>query len=237
MSERAESLPEDRSVPSLASLVPACGSSHAGGRAIEGGEFRVRKVRWGVISTADIAVRKVVPGMLRAELCDVVAMASRSGERAEEAARTLGIPRAYGSYEALLDDPDVEAVYIPLPNHLHAEWTIRAAEAGKHVLCEKPLALTAAQAQGMVDACRGAGVLLTEAFMYRLHPQWVRVRELVEGGRLGELVAIQSAFTYRNLDPADIRNVLDYGGGALMDIGCYPINLSRMLFRAEPSRV
>ncbi len=152
-------------------------------------------------------------------------------------AAELGIPRAYGSYEALLADPDVDAVYIPLPNHLHRAWTIAAARAGKHVLCEKPLALTAADAEAMVDACRDAGVVLMEAFMYRLHPSWVAVRELVASGRIGRLRAVDSWFSYFNDDPANIRNILEAGGGALYDIGCYNVNLSRMLFGTEPSRV
>jgi predicted dehydrogenase len=195
------------------------------------------KVRWGVISTAAIGTEKVIPALQRAEHCDVVAIASRDAATAEGAARRLGIPRAHASYEALLADPDVDAVYVPLPNHLHAEWTLRAAAAGKHVLCEKPLAMTEEQAREMVDACGHAGVKLMEAFMYRLHPQWVRVREMVVQGRLGELLAVQSFFSYRNLDPENIRNVPEYGGGALMDIGCYAINASRMLFGAEPTRV
>ena len=197
----------------------------------------MRPVRWGVLSTAKIAVEKVIPGMRKAERCELVAIASREAALAGDLAARLGIPRAHGSYEALLADPDVEAVYIPLPNHLHAEWTIRAAEAGKHVLCEKPLALSSQQAQEMVDACRKAGVLLMEAFMYRLHPQWERVREIVASGRLGDLLVVEGFFSYRNVDPGNIRNIADYGGGALMDIGCYPINVARMVFGAEPSAV
>jgi predicted dehydrogenase len=200
-------------------------------------EDGVDQVRWGVLSTARIATRSVIPGMRRAERCDLVAIASREPAAAEEAAEQLEIPRAHGSYEALLDDPEVDAVYIPLPNHLHAEWALRAARAGKHVLCEKPLAMTSEQAREMVDGCAEAGVLLMEAFMYRLHPQWVRVREIVSSGRLGELTAIQAFFSYFNDDPSNIRNVVEYGGGALMDIGCYPINVCRMLFAQEPTRV
>jgi predicted dehydrogenase len=161
-------------------------------------------------------------------------IASRDEERAAEVADELRIPRAYGSYEALLADPEVDAVYIPLPNHVHAEWTIAAARAGKHVLCEKPLALTAADAERMGEACRAAGVHLMEAFMYRLHPSWVAVRELVASGRIGRLVAIDSWFSYFDDDPENIRNREDVGGGALFDIGCYCVNLSRMLFEAEP---
>ena len=197
----------------------------------------VDRVRWGILSTADIALTKVIPGFRRSPRSEVMAIASREGARATAAAEQLGIPRAYPTYEALLADPDIDAVYVPLPNHRHAEWTIAAAHAGKHVLCEKPLALTAAQAQEMVDACRDAGVLLMEAFMYRQHPSWIAARELVESGRIGRLQAVDSWFSYFNDDPANIRNAVESGGGALYDIGCYSVNLSRMLFASEPTRV
>jgi predicted dehydrogenase len=167
----------------------------------------------------------------------VLGIASRDRGRAEATARDLGIPRAYGSYEELLADPDIDAVYAPLPNHLHAAWTIAAARAGKHVLCEKPLGMTASEAQEMVDACREAGVVLMEAFMYRQHPSWVAVRELVASGRIGRLRAVDSWFSYFLEDPANIRNIRAFGGGALMDIGCYSVNLSRMLFGDEPTSV
>jgi predicted dehydrogenase len=194
-------------------------------------------VRWGILSTANIGVRKVIPAIGKAERCEVVAIASRDGERAARVADELGIPRAYGSYEALLSDPDVDAVYIPLPNNQHAAWTIAAARAGKHVLCEKPLAMTAAEAQDMVQTCATEGVLLMEAFMYRLHPSWEAVRELVASGRIGRLRAVQSWFSFFNDDPDDIRNVAELGGGGLYDIGCYCINLSRMLFGGEPTGI
>ncbi len=194
-------------------------------------------LRWGVLSTADIARTKVIPGMRRAARTDVVAIASRDGDRARQVATELAIPTAHESYEALLADPTVDAVYIPLPNSLHAEWTLRAADAGKHILCEKPLAMTSADARRMVDGCRAAGVHLAEAFMYRLHPSWVAVRELVASGRIGRLTAIQSWFSYFNDDPANIRNIRSAGGGALYDVGCYCVNLSRMLFGSEPTRV
>jgi predicted dehydrogenase len=195
------------------------------------------KLRIGVLSTADIARKKVIPGMRTADRVEVAAIASRDAAVARRVADELTIPRSHGSYEALLADPDVDAVYIPLPNHLHLEWTLAAARAGKHVLCEKPLALTAADAQRMVDACETAGVRLMEAFMYRLHPSWVAVRELVASGRIGRLQAVQSWFSYYNDDPTNIRNIRDFGGGALMDVGCYSINLSRMLFGGEPTAV
>ena len=191
-------------------------------------------LRWGVLSSANIATEKVIPGIQIADRCEVVAIASRDPGRAHEVAERLGIERAHGSYEALLADPDVDAVYIPLPNHLHAEWTIAAARAGKHVMCEKPLALTAADAERMVDICAAEGVRLMEAFMYRLHPSWVAARELVASGRIGPLIAVESWFSYFNDDPSNIRNIRAVGGGALYDIGCYCVNLSRMLFDAEP---
>ena len=194
-------------------------------------------VSWGVLGVAGIAVHKVIPAMQRSELSPVRAIASRSEGKAQEAAIALGIERAYPSYEALLADPDIEAVYIPLPNHLHAEWTERAAAAGKHVLCEKPLAMSSDQARHMIDVCRHAGVKLMEAFMYRLHPMWVEAKRMVDSGEIGELLAIQSFFSYRNVDPSNIRNISDFGGGALMDVGCYPVNVARMLFGAEPTTV
>ena len=194
-------------------------------------------LRWGVMSTADIARKKVIPGLLKADRCEVVAIASRDAVQARAVADELGIPTAHGSYEALLADPAVDVVYIPLPNHLHAEWTIAAAQAGKHVLCEKPLALTAADAERMVEACAEAGVRLMEAFMYRHHPSWVAALDVIASGRLGRVRAVQSWFSYYNDDPVNIRNQLHAGGGALFDIGCYAVNLSRMLFDAEPQAV
>ena len=196
------------------------------------------KVRWGVLSTADIGLTKVLPAMQRGEHCRLLAISSRDLARAQEAARTLGIPKAYGSYEELLADPEVEAVYIPLPNHLHVPWSIRALEAGKHVLCEKPIALSAAEAQQLVDAARAHPHLeVMEAFMYRHHPQWRRAKEIVAGGGIGELKTVHSFFSYDNRDPHDIRNQADIGGGGIMDIGCYNISLSRFLFDDEPRRV
>ncbi len=195
------------------------------------------QVRWGVLGVAGIAVHKVIPAMQASQSSPVLAIASRTAGKAEAAATELGIERAYDSYEALLDDPDVEAVYIPLPNHLHAEWTKKAAAAGKHVLCEKPLAMSSEQAEEMVAFCARAGVKLMEAFMYRLHPLWVQVKHFVDSGRLGDLLAVQAFFSYRNVDPGNIRNIAEYGGGALMDIGCYPVNVARMVFGSEPTGV
>lgn len=193
-----------------------------------------RPLHWGILSTADIGVAKVIPAIQRAARCEVVAIASRDASRAADAAARLAIPRAHGSYAALLADPEVDAIYNPLPNHLHEEWTLAAARAGKHVLCEKPLAMDAAGAERIVAGCREAGVLLMEAFMYRLHPSWVAVREAAADGRIGRVSAIQTWFSYRNDDPTNIRNIAAYGGGALLDIGCYAVNLSRLLFGGEP---
>jgi predicted dehydrogenase len=197
----------------------------------------VDALRWGILSTADIARTKVVPGMQRARRSSIVAIASRDAGRAETVAAELGIPRAHASYEALLADPEVDAVYIPLPNHLHAEWSIAAARAGKHVLCEKPLALSADDAQRMIEAANAEGVTLMEAFMYRLHPSWQAVAELVMSGEIGRLVSVQAWFSYFNDDASNIRNIREVGGGALLDIGCYSVNLSRLLFGAEPRHV
>ena len=195
------------------------------------------ELRWGILSTADIGRSKVVPAMKNAARTRIVAVGSRNVERAREYAAELEIPTVHASYEALLADPNIDAVYIPLPNSLHSEWTIAAARAGKHVLCEKPLAINAAEAARMVAVCEQEGVLLVEAFMYRLHPSWQQVREIVRSGRIGRLVAIQSWFSYFNDDPGNIRNRLEVGGGALYDIGCYNVNLSRLLFEGEPRRI
>jgi len=198
----------------------------------------MQKVRWGILSTARIGTEKVIPAMQKGAYCEVVAIASRQQESAARAAAALGIPKAYESYEALLADPEVDAIYNPLPNHLHVPWSIRALEAGKHVLCEKPIGLSAAEGQQLVEAGRRHPQLkLMEAFMYRHHPQWLRARELARDGTIGELRTIQTFFSYFNDNPADIRNVVEFGGGGLMDIGCYPISLSRFIFGSEPRRV
>jgi predicted dehydrogenase len=197
----------------------------------------VPKVRFGVLSTAKIARTKVIPPMQRAERCEVVAIASRDLARAREVAAALGIARAYGSYEELLADPEIDAVYNPLPNHLHVPWTVKAAEAGKHVLCEKPIGVSVADAQAVIEARDRTGVRIQEAFMVRTHPQWLRAREIVHEGRLGELKAIYGHFSYHLTDPANIRNMLGWGGGGLLDIGCYPITTSRFITGTEPRRV
>lgn len=195
------------------------------------------KVRWGVLSTAHFALTKAVPAMLKSEWSEVVAIASRDKSRAEEAARALGIPKAYGTYEELLADSEIEAIYNPLPNHLHVPWSIKAAQAGKHVLCEKPLSMNVAEAQELIAARDRAGVKIGEAFMVRTHPQWLRTRELIRSDRIGELRSIVGVFSYFNRDASNIRNIIETGGGALMDIGCYPITTSRFIFGDEPSRV
>lgn len=196
------------------------------------------KIRWGILSTARIGTQKVIPAMQRAAQCEVTGIASRQAERAEQAARELGIPRSYGSYEELLADPEIDAIYNPLPNHLHVSWSIRALQAGKHVLCEKPLGLTSQEAQELVDeAARYPDLKVMEAFMYRHHPQWRKALELITQGTLGRLTAIDTVFSYHNRNPEDIRNQAEIGGGGLMDIGCYPISLSRFVFQGEPTRV
>jgi predicted dehydrogenase len=195
------------------------------------------KVRWGVLSTAAIGVKKVIPAMQQGEWSDVIAIASRDLRKAEEEARALGIARAYGSYEELLADPQIEAIYNPLPNQLHVPWSIKAAEAGKHVLCEKPLSLTVAEARKLLAVRDRTRVKIGEAFMVRTHPQWLRTREIIASGRIGPLRSVIGAFSYFNRDPKNIRNIPEDGGGALMDIGCYPITTSRFVFGEEPSRV
>ncbi len=192
------------------------------------------KVRWGVLGAAKIATAKVIPAMQRCANARVMALASRDLAKAEAAAAPLGIDRAYGSYEELLADPDVDAIYNPLPNHLHVSWSVKAAVAGKHVLCEKPISMNAAECRELIAARDKYGVQIGEAFMVRSHPQWLRVRELVQGGSLGELRSVITAFSYNNTDPKNIRNVPEYGGGALMDIGCYAIQISRWMFGSEP---
>ena len=201
----------------------------------------MQKVRWGILSTAKIGTEKVIPAMQRAQYsqyCDIVAIASRSAEKARLAADALGIPHAYGSYEELLADPGIDAIYNPLPNHMHVAWSIKALEAGKHVLCEKPIGLSSAEGQELVDAGqRHPQLKLMEAFMYRHHPQWRRAKQIVEAGGVGELRTVQTLFSYHNVDAENIRNMVETGGGALMDIGCYAISLSRFIFAAEPERV
>ena len=198
----------------------------------------MRKIKWGVLSTAKIGLDKVIPALQAGQYCEVTAIASRDGDKAQAAARRLGIPKAYDSYEAILADPDVEAVYIPLPNHLHVPWSIKSLEAGKHVLCEKPIGLTSQEAQQLIEAAkRHPRLKVMEAFMYRHHPQWQLARRLVTEGQIGDLRTIQSFFSYRNVDPHNIRNSVAFGGGGLMDIGCYCISLSRFIFGAEPRRI
>jgi predicted dehydrogenase len=193
-------------------------------------------VKFGIISTANIGVAKVIPAMQKSAGCDIQAIASRDLARAKETAAKLGIPKAYGSYEEMLADPEIEAVYNPLPNHLHVPLSIAAAEAGKHVLCEKPIALNAEEARSLVTARDKAGVIIAEAFMVRAHPQWLKVRELVKGGAIGDLRVVQGTFSYMNRDASNVRNMADIGGGGLYDIGCYTIVTSRFMFGNEPTR-
>ena len=195
------------------------------------------KLRWGVLSTAAIGLKKVIPGMQRGKRTSIVAIASRDLAKAQAAAGKLGIPTAYGSYEELLADPTIDAIYNPLPNQLHVPWTIRAAEAGKHVLCEKPLSLTVAEAKTLLAVRSRTGVKIGEAFMIRSYPQWLRLRELLDASRIGQIRSVFGFFSYFNVDPANIRNHLESGGGGLMDIGCYLVHASRFAFADQPSRV
>jgi predicted dehydrogenase len=195
------------------------------------------KLRWGVMGVARIATNKVIPGMQRGTWTRIDAIASRAGGKARTAAAAMKIPKAYGSYEELLADPSIEAVYIPLPNHLHVPWTIRAAEAGKHVLCEKPIGLTADEAAKLLAVRARTGVQIEEAFMVRTHPQWLRALEISRSGRIGPVRSVVGLFSYFNDDPSNVRNVAGYGGGALLDIGCYLVKTARMIIEAEPRRV
>ena len=195
------------------------------------------KLRWGVLSTADIGLKKVLPAMMRCQHATIAAIASRDLAKAQKAAAELGIPTAYGSYEELLADPNIDVVYNPLPNQLHVEWTIKAAQAGKHVLCEKPLSLTVAEAKSLLPVRDRTGVVIGEAFMIRTHPQWLRLQELIASGGIGQLHAVAALFSYFLLDPNNIRNRADSGGGAMLDIGCYCIQAARTAFAAEPTRV
>ena len=196
------------------------------------------KVRWGVLGTAKIGTLKVIPAMQRGEYCTIVAIASRDHQRARQAAKELGIPGSWGSYDELLQDRDIDAVYIPLPNHMHVPWAIKAIQAGKHVLCEKPVALSSAEAAQLAAAAKEhPDRCVMEAFMYRFHPQWQKAKELADSGTIGEVMAVRSFFSYYNVDPGNIRNRVEAGGGALMDIGCYCISFSRYITGSEPVRV
>lgn len=193
-------------------------------------------VNWGVLSTSNFAQERSLPAMQQGRLSRIAAICSRDLGAAKAVAERMGIPKAYGSYEELLADPEIEVIYNPLPNHLHVPWTVKAAEAGKHVLCEKPIALTAAEAETLIPVRDRTGVRIEEAFMVRHHPHWLKARELVRQGRIGEPRAIQGFFSYRNLDPQNIRNIAEVGGGGIYDIGCYPIVTARYLFGSEPTR-
>ncbi|NQT27027.1 Gfo/Idh/MocA family oxidoreductase [candidate division KSB1 bacterium] len=198
----------------------------------------MKKVSWGIISTANIGIEKVIPAMQKGTYSEIKAIASRNREKAQQAAQKLGIPKAYGSYEQLLEDPEIEAVYNPLPNHLHVDWTIKSLEAGKHVLCEKPIGLNCQQAEHLKEEMKKHPDLkVMEAFMYRFHPQWQSVKKMIDRATIGEIRNIHSVFSYCNIDPSDVRNQFEIGGGGLLDIGCYCISLSRFLFNNEPVRV
>ncbi|HWR11268.1 MAG TPA: Gfo/Idh/MocA family oxidoreductase [Rectinemataceae bacterium] len=193
-------------------------------------------IRWGVLSVSNHYRLRVNEQLRDSSLSRVVGIASRDAEKATQEARKLGIPKSYGSYEALLADPEIDAVYIPLPNHLHAEWVRAAADAGKHVLCEKPFAMDAREAEEAIGYARSKGLLVMEAFMYRFHPQWARAKQIATSGELGKIVFVQGQFTFNNKDPKNIRNMRESGGGAFMDIGCYAVSSARFMLGAEPRR-
>lgn len=194
----------------------------------------MKKVRWGVISTARIGMKQVIPAFQRSKMCEVTAIASRSGQNAARAAETLGIEKAYGSYEELLSDPQIDAIYNPLPNHLHLDWSIKAMEAGKHLLCEKPVGLSEDEVLQMISARDRCAVKAGEAFMVKTHPQWLDARERIRRGEIGSLRLIQGMFSYYNADPENIRNIREFGGGGMWDIGCYCVTMSRFIFGEEP---
>jgi predicted dehydrogenase len=196
-----------------------------------------KKIKWGVLGVASIATRKVIPGMQKGVWSEITAIASRDLSKAKKAAQELGIPKAYGSYEELLADDEIEAIYNPLPNHLHVPWAIKSAEAGKHVLCEKPIGCNAAETVELMRVRDRTGAKIGEAFMVKTHPQWLGLREFVHGGKIGQLKAIITVFSYFNRDPSNVRHKAEWGGGGLLDIGSYPITLSRWLFGEEPKRV
>ncbi|MDX1585509.1 MAG: Gfo/Idh/MocA family oxidoreductase [Balneolaceae bacterium] len=198
----------------------------------------MKKVRWGVLSTAKIAVKDVIPAMQQGNYSQVVALASRNRKNAEQVADTLGVEQAFGTYEELLESDEVDAIYNPLPNHMHVNWSVKALQAGKHVLCEKPVALSHVEAQQLLfEARKYPKLKIMEAFMYRHHPRWNKTRDLVQSGAIGELKTVHSFFSYFNDDPENIRNKPEMGGGSLMDIGCYCISVPRFLFGDEPVRV
>lgn len=195
-------------------------------------------LRWGILSTAKIGRTKVIPAIANSATNSVVAIASRDFQSAALCAQELAIAKHYGSYQDLLDDPDIDAIYNPLPNDMHVAWSIAALKAGKHVLCEKPLGLNAADAQLLLEASRAhPNLRVMEAFMYRFHPQWQAVQNWIAEGLIGQVRAVQTVFSYNNHEPNNIRNNPAAGGGALMDIGCYGISVARWIFNTEPVRV
>lgn len=196
------------------------------------------KVKWGILSTASIGVEQVIPAMVNGKYCDVHAIASRNYDKAKKVADQLNIKKCFGSYEELLSDDEIEAVYIPLPNHLHVPWAIKSLEAGKHVLVEKPIALSSKEAEYLFrESQKYPNLKIMEAFMYKHHPQWIKAKQLIESGAIGKIKAIKSSFSFFDDDPNSIVNTKEYGGGSLMDIGCYPISLARFIFNSEPEKV
>lgn len=197
----------------------------------------MKRIKLGVLGVSNHFVKRVMLPLCELEKVELFAIASRSEQRAAETAHTFNVRKAYGSYEALINDTEVDAVYIPLPNHMHAQWIKLAAAAGKHILCEKPLCMNAAEAVEVVEFCQKKGVVLMEAFMYKYHPQWQKVRDIIRTNNIGKVQYINTSFSYNNPSATNIRNIKDFGGGGLRDIGCYGISVPRFLLGKEPVRV
>ena len=195
------------------------------------------KVRFGVLGVSGHFIKRIVVPMMKSETAQVYGIASRNLEKAQQTAERYSIPMAYGSYEALLEDPAIDAVFIPLPNHMHRDWIFKCIDAGKHVLCEKPLTMNAAETMEVMDHAKGKGLNVMEAFMIRFHPKWQKAKSVIDNGYIGKVTHIHSVFSYNNQDPANIRNIREYGGGSLLDIGCYAINTARFILGRTPSRV
>jgi len=197
-----------------------------------------KKIKWGVLSTAAIATEAVIPAIMNSKYGVVYAIASRNIDKAKNAAKKFAIKKSYDNYEQILEDKEVDAVYIPLPNHLHVPWSIKALQADKHVLVEKPIGLSSDEAEKLLkEAGKHPHLKIMEAFMYRHHPQWIKAKELIDSGAIGKLKTIQSVFSFYDDDAQSIVNIKEFGGGSLMDIGCYPISLSRFIFNSEPEKV
>jgi len=197
-----------------------------------------KRVKWGILGTATIAIEQIIPAMLNSKNCEIIAVASRSSDKAKSVASKFNIPKYYGSYDLLLQDKNIDSIYIPLPNHLHVSWAIKALKAGKHILVEKPISISSQEAQKLLEeSSKYPHLKIMEAFMYKYHPQWIKAKELISEGKIGKVKVIQSSFSFFDENPNSIVNIKEYGGGSLLDIGCYSISLSRFIFDSEPKKV